>query len=326
MTARRPEAPAISRLLRVLFALTLCGLLAACAPTATLSYSAAAPLSPAQLAELPPRPPGSPDVLIFGISGRCGPPCQAPEDSWDYLGERGTLEKLAGVFRARGLNVLVASYAERVTGDFTSRRSKLPQRGILDLLPDYQRFTDQWVLGRRDPARVILVGHSHGAVWAHYLSVLFSQVPVAALIDLDANCAAWNADHGAETVSVKNPIWQTGARLSPLQACSSIRVNGKGVRLKDVVWPNVAQNFEVQSKRWPAAPDQSLGLYVNYLFELTPNERLDGSKTGIHTFVSVREDHSAVSFPNSQAIAWVSKELETLPWLPPMPAGAAFQP
>ena len=312
----------VLRLLRWTPALLLCLLLGACTPVATLSYSAAAPLSPVQLAQLPSRPPGSPDVLIFGISGRCGPPCQAPEDSWDYLGERGTLEKLARVFRARGLNVLVSSYAERVTGDFTSRRSKLPQRGILDLLGEYQRFTEQWVTGRRDPARVILVGHSHGAVWAHYLTVLFPAVPVAALIDLDANCAAWNADHGAETVSVKNPLWQSGAGLSPLQACSSIRVAGRNVRLKDVVWPNVAQNFEVQSKRWPASPSQSPGLYVNYLFELTPNERLDGSRAGIQTFVSVREDHSAVSYPNSQAIAWVSKELQTLPWLPPLPAGA----
>lgn len=274
------------------------------------------------------RPAGSPDVLIFGISGRCGPPCQAPQDNWDYLSERGTLAAIAKVFEQRGLKTEVHGYAERITTDFTSRRSKLPQRGILDLLGDYQRLIAKDVTGRSNPARVILVGHSHGAVWAHYLTTLFGQVPVAALIDLDANCAAWNVDHSPELVATRSSvaqaaIWGNDPQRSPLLACNSVLVGGKTVRLKDTVWPNVAVNLEVQSKRWPASSGDTPGFYVNYLFELTPNQRLDGGTSGIKTFVSAREDHSGVSYAKSQAIGWVTGQLETLPWLPQLTAAPA---
>ncbi len=296
-------------------ALWLSALVSACAPLPSLSPVEFQPPTPGSLSRLPPRPKGSPDVLIFGVSGRCGPPCQAPDDNWDYLTERGTLEAVAQVFRQRGLKVQVEGYAERVATEFTSRRSKLPQRGILDLLGDYQRLTGAWVLGRRNPARVVLVGHSHGAVWAHYLTTLFGQVPVAALIDLDANCVAWNVDHSAETLAATSALWRSDPQRSPLLACSSAVVDGQTVRLKDLVWPNVALNLEVQSKRLPKSSATSPGLYVNYLFDLTPNSRPDGSTVGIETFVAVREDHSAVAYPYSQAMGWVREQLQALPWL-----------
>ncbi|AZI43260.1 hypothetical protein EHF33_11325 [Deinococcus psychrotolerans] len=290
-------------------------LLSACAPMASISPVVYQPPGLAEQLRFTQRPVGSPDVLIFGISGRCGPPCQAPQDNWDYLGERGTLATIAKVFEQRGLKTEVHGYAERITADFTSRRSKLPQRGVLDLLSDYQRLIKAYVTGRSNPARIVLVGHSHGAVWAHYLSTLFGQVPIAALIDLDANCAAWNVDHSPELLAAQSAVWGNDPQRSPLLACNSVLVNGKTVRLKDTVWPNVAVNLEVQSKRWPASSGTTPGLYVNYLFELTPNQRLDGSKSGIKTFVSAREDHSGVSYAKSQAIGWVAQQLETLPWL-----------
>ena len=287
------------------------------------------------------RVPGSPDVLIFGISGRCGPPCQAPQDDWDYLSERGTLKAIAGVFEARGLSVEVHGYAERVAHTFQSRRSALPQRGVLDLLSDYGRLTSAWVVGRPAGTRVILVGHSHGSVWGHYLSALYPQVPVAALIDLDTSCVAWSADHSAEVraalqaggeaqpATAQLATWQTDPLLSPLRACGNVMNGSVQTRLKDLALPNVALNLEVQSKRWPARPipgSRDLpgtnhgGLYVNYLFDLTPNKRPDGSRTDIATFISVREDHSAVSYPGSTALRWVKDQLGLLPWLPPVSA------
>lgn len=294
---------------------TLC----ACAPTATLKPLEFQQPPVQQLADLPLRPEYSPDVLIFSISGRCGPPCQAPQDSWDYIGERGALNKLVAMFEQHGLKVQVESYAERITTNFTSRRSKLPQRGILDLLTDYQTLTDAWVLNKRNPAKVIVLGHSHGAVWAHYLTTVFDKVPVAALVDLDANCAAWNADHSPEMVAAQTALWSDDKVMSPLLACDSMLLSARKVRLKDVVWPNVELNFEVQSKRWPAQTRNSLGLYVNYLFELTPNQRPDGSKNGITTFVSLHEDHSAVAYPKSQALDWVTQQLSKVEWLPSLP-------
>ncbi|WP_293911447.1 hypothetical protein [Deinococcus sp.] len=330
------------------------------------------------------RVPGSPDVLIFGISGRCGPPCQAPQDDWDYLSERGTLDAIAGVFAARGLKVEVRGYAERLARTFQSRRSALPQRGVLDLISDYGRLTSAWTVGRPAGTRVILVGHSHGSVWGHYLSALYPRVPVAALIDLDTNCVAWSADHGSEVraelrAAVREgagqaggvqtgagqigagqtgagqpalpelSAWKTDPLRSPLRACGKVSVrdwlsgdglSGDGlaegklntaaqVNLKDLVLPNVALNLEVQSKRWPARPIPAAlagpgsyhgGLYVNYLFDLTPNRRPGGSRTDIATFISVREDHSAVSYPGSTALSWVKDQLGLLDWLPPLQA------
>ncbi|WP_161881229.1 hypothetical protein [Deinococcus alpinitundrae] len=308
--------------LAALLALILTLGASACAPLPSLSPAVFEALSPAQQRALPPRPAGSPDVLIFGISGRCGPPCQAPQDNWDYLSERGTLKAVAAVFEQRGLRTEVEGYAERIATDFTSRRSKLPQRGILDLLADYQRLTNGLVLGRSNPARVIIVGHSHGAVWGHYLSRLFGQVPVAALIDLDANCVAWNADHSAETVAATSAVWQGDPQRSPLLACSNVRIGGQTARLKDLVWPNVSVNLEVQSKRLPASGGDVPGFYVNYLFDLTSNQRPGGDKASIQTFVSVHEDHSGVSYPGSQAVQWVTGQLSKLPWLPPLPIPA----
>ena len=56
-------------------------------------------------------------------------------------------------------------------------------------------------------------------------------------------------------------------------------------------------NLEVQSKRLPAGGSDAPGFYINYLFDLTPNQRPDGDKAGIQTFVSLKEDHSGVSYP-----------------------------
>jgi hypothetical protein len=301
----------------------------------SVGQGAALPLSsrrPAVTGSLP-RVPGSPDVLIFGISGRCGPPCQAPQDDWDYLSERGTLRAIANVFEARGLSTEVHGYAERVAGPFRSRRSPLPQQGVLTLLADYGRLSAEWVVGRRG-TRIILVGHSHGSVWGHYLSALYPQVPVATLIDLDTNCVAWGADHAAELRAAvqagesRLDAGSTDLLRSPLRACNNVLAGSRRANLKDVVLPNVALNLEVQSKRWPARPIPGAlslpgtnhgGLYFNYLFDLTPNRRPSGAQTDIATFVSVREDHSAVSYPNSTAVQWVRDQLSLLPWLPPLP-------
>lgn len=243
-----------------------------------------------------------PDVVIFSMSGRCAPPCLAPRDNWDYLGSRGTLDRLADVFTAAGYRVQVSGYASNAAATFSSEYIGGPQRGYEALRSDFARVAQTWMKAARPP-RLVLLGHSQGSVWLHHLARVNPYVPVALQVDLDGICVAWKSDFG-EGIRELGSVY--GDEPSPLQACDAFTVAGRTVGAKDIVWPNVALDLEVQSKRLPARPGVSGGWPVNYLFEVTPNVRLDGTRTGIERFISSREDHSAISFPNSDALAWVA--------------------
>lgn len=243
-----------------------------------------------------------PDVVIFAMSGRCAPPCLAPRDNWDYLGSRGTLDRLADVFTAAGYRVQVSGYASNAAASFSSEYIGGPQRGYEALRADFEQVKNTWMRSARPP-RLVLLGHSQGSVWLHYLARVNPRVPIALQVDLDGICVAWRSDFGQGI----RALGQTyGDEPSPLNACDAFTVAGRTVAAKDIVWPNVARALEVQSKRLPARPGVSGGWPVNYLFEVTPNVRLDGTRTGTERFISSREDHSAISYPNSDALAWVT--------------------
>lgn len=247
----------------------------------------------------------APDVIVLGVSGRCSPPCVAPRDNWDYLSSRGTLDAVADVYTAAGYTVQVGGYASHPAETHTSPYLSRPQPGFEALVRDVQRVQEAW-LGSAQPPRLILVAHSHGVVWSHLLTRIFPQVRFDLQVDLDGLCVAWRSDFGA---SVRALPPAPADQPQALDACEPVRVAGRNVPLKDVVWPNVAASLEVQSKRLPARTGPSGGLPVNYLFETSRNVRLDGSAAGITRFVSVREDHSTVTYPNSDAMRWVTAQL-----------------
>lgn len=270
---------------------------------ATLLLGACAPIAvkPARTPALNFSGP-APDVVIFAVSGRCGTGCLAPRDNWDYLTARGTVDAVADAIAAAGYRVEVAGYASSTQESFVSHLTRTVQHGYPALTAAYARLGTAW--GGRRP-RVVLLGHSQGVAWLHHLARAYPEQPVALQIDLDGICASWYTDHGAAIRALRpDPV-----RPSPLEACNLFRVGSRSLRGKDIVWPNVAHNLEVQSKRLPARAGESGGLTFNYLFEVTPNERLDGSKAGIERYVSPREDHSAVSYPNSDALRWVVSRL-----------------
>lgn len=277
--------------------------LAACAPiTVKPGRSAALNLA---------GPP--PNVVILSVSGRCGPPCSAPRDNWDYLSSRGTLDAVADAVAAAGLSVQVAGYASNAAVQFDSFQVQAPQRGFGALLADFERLKNGW-LKEPNPPRIVLLGHSQGVVWLHYLTRIYPEVGFALQIDLDGICTAWRADH---TVGIRGLPVPPDGLPSAMSACDTLSVPGvpllaRGSLLsKDVVWPNVAVNLEVQSKRLPARTNGS-GLLINYLFDLSRNARLDGSASGLQTYVSAREDHSAVSYPGSDAMNWVLAQIRPI--------------
>lgn len=273
--------------------LSLLLLLAGCAPRFVIHPFRTAPLDLAGPA---------PDVVILGISGRCPPPCVSPRDNWEYLSSRGTLDRLADVISAAGYRVQVAGYASHPAARYQSPYVQAPQRGFEALLADFEQMNRGWLQAERPP-RVVLLAHSHGVVWSHLLTRRYADVPIALQVDLDGLCLAWGSDYGAAIREVPAPPeGQPGAR----SACEKVSVNGRGVAYKDIVWPNVARNIEVQSKRLPSRTGVAGGLPVNYLFEWSSNLRLDGGAAGIDRFVSAREDHSAVTRPGSDAMTWVT--------------------
>lgn len=304
-------------LLSLLFAVPLllgASLLGGCAPEL---------LRPTQTPALDTTGP-APDVLLVSVSGRCGPPCQAPYDNWDYLSARGTPDAVAGVLGAQGLRVEVAGYASGAPLAWTSRKAPGVQRGYAALLRDMAAVQAAWFspesrAAEVRPPRLVLLGHSQGSVWLHHFVQTHPELPVALQIDLDGICIAWALDHGPELAATRlDPPGQPRAA----DACDLRRAAGRQVRGKDLVWPSVQRNLEVQSKRLPSGLSAGGGLVVNYLFELTPNIRPDGSSAGIERFVSAREDHSAVSYPGSDALAWVLRRTAAIAasWKTPDPA------
>ncbi|PTA69575.1 hypothetical protein [Deinococcus arcticus] len=252
-----------------------------------------------------------PDVVLLSVSGRCGVPCEAPHDNWDYLTSRGTVDRVAQVLSAQGLRVQVAGYASHPQARFSSALVPAPQRGFAALQADLNTLAATWLRGARPP-RLVLLGHSQGSAWLHHLARVNPQVTFDVQIDLDGICLAWATDFGRLARDLNLPV-------SLLEACDTFRVVGRSVSGKDVVWPNVRVNLEVQSQRLPTLDAQ--GFPVNYLFELAPNVRLDGGRSGIERFVSAREDHSAVTRPGSEALAWVTARLSALAseWEPAAP-------
>ena len=295
--AESPQGSAriMSGAMRPLLSLSLAVLLVGCRPLVPL-VAHSDPLNTA-------GPP--PDVVVLAMSGRCGPPCKAPRDSWDYLSSRGTLDAVASAIAAQGYTVQVAGYADNALESFQPLKVSTPQRGYAALAKDFARMKSAWFgpspQGKSHAPRLVLLGHSHGSVWLHYLAQTNPDVPFALQIDLDGICASWNLDHGQDLAA--HPVEQAG-QPKAIDACDLRRVGKGQMRGKDIVWPNVAINLEVQSKRLPSGLSDSGGFYINYIFEVTPNMRPDGSTDGVERYISWREDHSAVTYPNSDAMKW----------------------
>lgn len=251
-----------------------------------------------------------PDVVLLTVSGRCGPPCAAPRDDWDSLTPRGTVDAVAEALAATGLSVQAAGYASNANETFFSRQVLAFQPGFGALVRDLERMKTTWLAGP-NPPRLVLLGHSQGVIWTHYLARIYPDVTFALLIDLDGSCTFWKADRATDRPPTPLNYPAPGLPL-PATACDTLSTPAGRLGGKDIVWPNVERNLEVQSKRFPARTSPAGGLPVNYLFDLTRNARPDGSYTGIQTFISKREDHSAISHPRSDALRWVSEHATQL--------------
>lgn len=293
--------PSLLPALTALFSLAL----SACAPSHTpLLQPPARSVRPAQTPALNLAGP-RPDVILLTVSGRCGPPCRAPRDNHDTLGARGTTDALAAAFTSQGLSVQVAAYASQLPATTQSPAIHEPQRGFLALLADVQRIQATWP--GPDRPRLVLFSHSQGGPWIHYLPRVTPQVTYDLMIDLDAACLFFQTDFSAAVSASASTLNTLLAGQPGVPSACQYQATPKGPRLsKDIVPDNVTLNLEVHSKYRFASPGPGGGLPLNYLADRTPNLRLDGTRRGLHLYVSRQDDHSAISQPSSQTMAWVT--------------------
>ncbi|MGY2893767.1 hypothetical protein [Deinococcus sp. UYEF24] len=317
----------------VLFAASLCTAatvltLSGCAPILTAPMTQAA-----YSGDLTPRPAGSPDVLLLAVSGRCPTNCKAPEDNIDYLTPRGTVQAVQDTLEAQGLSVVsyaVASNLDRHTVHRVvqaqigaGRTVPADQDGFLQLEDRLNTAYADWMRGRSNPTRIVLLAHSHGVVWTHALTRAHPEVPISAMIDLDGVCDFWEMDNRrfiqtyvqAYVARVGRNPW--GFNLA--DSCGSVRVGNLRYDLKDVVYPNVQADLEVQSVHLLGGGGS---VVANAPYDGLQNIRTDGTRQGVQTYRSESETHSAVSSPSGKALAWVKARLTTLSadWKPAPPS------
>ncbi|ADV67750.1 hypothetical protein [Deinococcus maricopensis] len=290
-------------------ALLLAALLTACAP-ATTAWPTLSPYSGA----LTDRPADAPDVLLLSVSGRCAGLCPtAPGDNWDYLTPRGTVGAVADALRAEGLSVQAEGFSAHLTAH-TSSLSGREERGFLQLEDALVRAHETLMRGRRHPTRVVLLAHSHGTVWTHQLTRLHPEVTFDAVIDLDSVCDLWERDNAAAVRAfVRGP--GTGRwPFDPSNPCGSVLVGPARLDVKDVVFPNVHANLEVQSQRLVGrSTEPAVGPFgANFPFDLVRNVRFDGTRTGIQTYRSGTENHSRVTYPGGPSMTWVVSRVREL--------------
>ncbi|BDP40523.1 hypothetical protein DAETH_04920 [Deinococcus aetherius] len=289
-------------------ALTLCAL-SACGTVPT--PQAAGPAVSAQAA-LTPRPQGSPDVAIFVVSGRCGATCDdAPNDNWNYLEPQGTVAALGKMFAGLGRSVKTYAYSAHLRTHFSNLSGK-QEAGFLDMEAQLRSVLANWVQGRKNPTRLVLVGHSHGTNWTHNLARVYQGVTFDYLIDLDGICLAWEDDHRP---FIQAYYAERGGNPWPediSKSCAQVDAGGlTRYDHKDVALRNVRYNLEIQSQRavdQPASTDGS----TNLLFDTVNNVRPDGSRAGISTFLSYDEGHNEIQLPGSEAMSWLGGKVQEL--------------
>lgn len=290
-------------------------LLVSCAPVFTNTF----PASPFQ-GVLAPRPVGSPDVLIISFSGRC--PCfDVPNDNVDYLTSRGTTREVASVFEARGMKVLIVGSSGHLTqhlplavhGEQLGAGVTVapPQVGFLQMEARLVAAYQAWIYGRSNPTLIVLVGHSHGVVWTHALSRVHPEIPISVMIDLDGVCDLWEFDHRSIIGAYVRMLGRNPWPFDLANPCNSVQVGHIRYDLKDIVYPNVLLNLEVQTQPLALLADGSR--QINFPFDQLANIRPDGSRNGIKTLRFGGETHTSITLPHRPALTALQAALAA--WL-----------
>lgn len=139
------------------------------------------------------RPGDSPDVVVLGFAGRCGPPgCGAPFGNKAYLSEEDQpLQTIGDAFYDLGYSVRGYSFAAIVSQQYRKTNSA----GYYEAQQLLNEVRDTWVTGFDNPTRLVLLAHSHGKVWASLLAMENPQLTFDYFLYLDGVCNSWERDN-----------------------------------------------------------------------------------------------------------------------------------
>lgn len=255
-----------------------------------------------------PRPLDTPDVLIVAVSGHCNPFRCFTSYNDEYLNSGGTLRAIAAPFLDRGLQVSSLAATDNFYDEPVGAETPAAY-GFLSLLARLEWVRDNLVADWDDPTRIVVVGHSHGTVWAHLALHVLEQegspVPVDVLVDLDAVSEGWedkvSLGFGDAWGSVIQDYTSRTGTVWPFEIWNSADswvVPGDAglLDIEDIVPDSVTVNLEVWSSDGTAIRDRD------------PNIRLDGSTTGFARIQSV-ENHEGTVEPGSDSIEWVTEAI-----------------
>lgn len=283
-------------------------------------------ISPVQPPQTKLRPVGSPDVVLFGISGKCFtddskkiypfnsclnliPALSTPNvslqnsrNNFNYLGTRGTLQKVSQTIANENLLVnyygFAASYPDR---ENSSSGTLETQYGFLTMMNTLTEINNKWIKGFDNPTKIVIVAHSHGTVWSHLLTKYRPDIEFFAQIDLDGVCMYWGSDNVGDFRTYGNP-WSI--ETSGICGAQTVSQGGTPDDIQNLVYPNVKFNFEIQANAYSLI---SYAVYDKY-----DNKRVNGLTDGVKTFYSSSEDHGKVSEVGSIGLAKVEEWLREI--------------
>lgn len=260
------------------------------------------------------RPEGTPDLVVIAISGHCGLVCNT-RDTWSYLDKAsestGGVAVLDGIVRAYAElgfeNIETFSASSFVTAHYSEISDEL-EPGYLQVQGYLDEVKRELIDGYVNPTRVVLVGHSHGTVWASLLAMNNLDVTFDAFISLDAICWMWWAKHKQfiyETF-VDGP-WPLPFPLDQGDPCGTLQIPGQRHRanINDVVSANVIYGLEVRTSF------RLLSFDPNVLADDDVNVRINGTDTNLWGVVA-RESHSNLGRYYNQSITWVESMVRAL--------------
>jgi len=232
----------------------------------------------------------APDVVLLTVSGRrfdpFAPFCP-PECNEAYLGEPGDAgEAIFTELATRGLAVDVEHYIaawESYDGP--------PRLGCRQLVEDLRWIEENW-----PEAAIVIVGHSHGCVWAHNVAAALPDVEIDVLVSIDGVSLQWEGDHGD---SIEDWFGTAGGNPFPhdLADVTEVWPTAAGTRdTKDVAFANVVFNVEVQSNDLLFSDD-------------VDNVRLDGTDSSIARLAAPGDNHSEVHEPGTESMNFVIDRL-----------------
>jgi len=164
-----------------------------------------------------------PDVTLLLVNGdpQEAAPGAAPAD---LTADAGPI--LSHMMSVRGLEV--------VSSTFENNDENEPNPGYSGMVAKLTAVRDAGIASRTLPTRIVVVAFGQGAVRAHAAIRDVPDVPIAALIDLDATSCGWAAQ-GHDTGAIGgDPV-------------GAVEILGEPFNLEEVVFDNVDVSLEVHS-------------------------------------------------------------------------------